>query len=145
MQTTTKQQNTSLSSAERSAAMMEQVNGEEQQLPVDYRIVLNIGGTRYETRASTLIRFPATRLSTLALLGKDDEAYDASRGEYFFDRHSGVFECILNYYRSDELHLSNGLCGNITKAVSILTLTYCFTNVLLFICFLSTILFIYLF
>ena len=93
----------------------------ETALPLNSRIVLNIGGTRYETLASTLMRIPSTRLAAIVLLGKDDEAYDATRGEYFFDRHPGVFECILNYYRCDELHLSNGLCGNVVKPVTIMS------------------------
>ena len=93
----------------------------ETALPLNSRIVLNIGGTRYETLAGTLMRIPSTRLAAIVLLGKDDEAYDATRGEYFFDRHPGVFECILNYYRCDELHLSNGLCGNVVKPVIIMS------------------------
>ena len=93
----------------------------ETALPLNSRVLLNIGGTRYETLAGTLMRIPSTRLAAIVVLGKDDEAYDPTRGEYFFDRHPGVFECILNYYRCGELHLSNGLCGNVVKSVTIMS------------------------
>jgi potassium voltage-gated channel Shaw-related subfamily C protein 1 len=60
------------------------------------RIILNVGGIRYETYKATLKKIPATRLSRLTEALAN---YDPILNEYFFDRHPGVFAQILNYYR----------------------------------------------
>ena len=72
------------------------------------RIVLNVGGIRFETYKTTLKKIPATRLSRLteALVN-----YDPLLNEYFFDRHPGVFAQILNYYRTGKLHYPSHVCG----------------------------------
>ncbi|KAE8749734.1 hypothetical protein FOCC_FOCC003474 [Frankliniella occidentalis] len=61
------------------------------------RIILNVGGIRYETYRTTLKKIPATRLSRLTEALAN---YDPILNEYFFDRHPGVFAQVLNYYRS---------------------------------------------
>ena len=70
-------------------------------MDVESRIILNVGGTRFETYKNILKKIPATRLSRLteALVN-----YDPVTNEYFFDRHPGVFSQILNYYRTGKLH-----------------------------------------
>lgn len=61
-----------------------------------------------ETTKTTLKKIPATRLSRLTeALGN----YDPLLGEYFFDRHPGVFGQILNYYRTGKLHYPTDVCG----------------------------------
>lgn len=72
------------------------------------KVVLNVGGTRFETYKNILKKIPATRLSRLteALVN-----YDPICNEYFFDRHPGVFSQILNYYRTGKLHYPNNVCG----------------------------------
>lgn len=60
------------------------------------RIILNVGGIRYETYKATLKKIPATRLSRLTEALAN---YDPILNEYFFDRHPGVFAQVLNYYR----------------------------------------------
>ena len=60
------------------------------------RIILNVGGIRFETYKATLKKIPATRLSRLTEALAN---YDPVLNEYFFDRHSGVFAQVLNYYR----------------------------------------------
>ena len=62
----------------------------------DNRIILNVGGIRYETYKATLKKIPATRLSRLTEALAN---YDPILNEYFFDRHPGVFAQVLNYYR----------------------------------------------
>ena len=72
------------------------------------RIVINVGGVAYETYISTLQNIPDTRLAWLT------EGLDAdpnNRKEIFFDRHSGVFVHILNYYRTGKLHTPTDICG----------------------------------
>lgn len=68
------------------------------------RIILNVGGIRYETYKATLKKIPATRLSRLTEALAN---YDPILNEYFFDRHPGVFAQILNYYRWDKVEFSN--------------------------------------
>ena len=76
------------------------------------RLTFNVGGTRFETYNTTLLRFPGTRLARLAKSGEADEAYDAAAGEFFFDRSPAVFALVLEYYRTGELHVDGDSCGN---------------------------------
>ena len=82
------------------------------------RIRLNVGGRLFDTCLATLGRIPDTRLSRLSLLGRFDASFDPARVEFFFDRNSSVFEDVLNYCRTGELHLNSSICGNIIKSVS---------------------------
>nr|CAD7202110.1 unnamed protein product [Timema douglasi] len=72
------------------------------------RIILNVGGIRYETYKATLKKIPATRLSRLTEALAN---YDPILNEYFFDRHPGVFTQVLNYYRTGKLHYPTNVCG----------------------------------
>ncbi|XP_042880554.1 potassium voltage-gated channel protein Shaw-like [Penaeus japonicus] len=72
------------------------------------RIILNVGGIRFETYKATLKKIPATRLSRLTEALAN---YDPILNEYFFDRHPGVFAQILNYYRTGKLHYPTNVCG----------------------------------
>ncbi|CAF1070913.1 unnamed protein product [Rotaria sp. Silwood1] len=74
----------------------------------DSRIIINVGGTRFETQRTTLKKLPATRLSKLT---PQLSYYDPVLNEYFFDRHPGVFSQILNYYRTGRLHYPTNVCG----------------------------------
>jgi potassium voltage-gated channel Shaw-related subfamily C protein 1 len=78
------------------------------EIEIENRVVLNVGGTRFETYKQILKKIPATRLSRLteALIN-----YDPITNEYFFDRHPGVFSTILNYYRTGKLHYPINVCG----------------------------------
>ena len=62
-------------------------------------ITINVSGLRFQTRKSTLNRFPST------LLGSSDREkyYNRETKEYFFDRHRESFETILYFYQSDGL------------------------------------------
>lgn len=75
------------------------------------RVVINVGGVRFETFASTLLTFPGTKLSTLAELSPSETGnYDPQRNEFFFDRNPEVFGYILEYYRTKHLHCSGNMC-----------------------------------
>ena len=37
--------------------------------------------------------------------------YDQATKEFFFDRHPGMFNMILNYYRTGKLHAPTDVCG----------------------------------
>ena len=75
------------------------------------RISINVGGIRHETYRSTLKNIPDTRLSWLADASAGSVDYDVDLGEYFFDRHPGVFSNVLNYYRTGKLHCPLDVCG----------------------------------
>ena len=77
---------------------------------MENRILINVGGTRYETYKSVLKKIPATRLSRLT---ESLSNYDPITQEYFFDRHPGVFLQILNYYYTGRLHYPTNVCGTL--------------------------------
>jgi len=67
----------------------------------DWRVILNVGGRRFETYARTFAKYPTTLLATifleernLPLLTPDE------KGEYFFDRNGDAFAAILDFYRT---------------------------------------------
>ncbi|KAK1789688.1 hypothetical protein P4O66_015594, partial [Electrophorus voltai] len=76
------------------------------------RIVINVGGIKHQTYRGTLRTLPGTRLAWLAEPDAPNNFdYDAKIGEFFFDRHPGVFAHILNYYRTGKLHCPADVCG----------------------------------
>ncbi|XP_043082253.1 potassium voltage-gated channel subfamily C member 1 [Puntigrus tetrazona] len=68
------------------------------------KIVINVGGVKHETHASTLMTLPGSRLAKLV----DTEKHSS---ELFFDRNPEVFAHVLQYYRSGKLHCPTNLCG----------------------------------
>jgi hypothetical protein len=71
----------------------QQVTGNE---PFD-KVVINVSGLRFETRASTLQRYPHTLLGDKQ---RRAEFFDYMNNEYFFERHRSSFEAVLYYYQS---------------------------------------------
>jgi uncharacterized membrane protein len=61
------------------------------------KVIINVSGLRFETRASTLQRYPHTLLGD-----KQRRAYffDYMNNEYFFERHRSSFEAVLYFYQS---------------------------------------------
>ncbi|XP_061182464.1 potassium voltage-gated channel subfamily C member 2-like [Saccostrea echinata] len=72
------------------------------------RIILNVGGVRHETHVSTLRTVANTRLARLA---ERHLMLDHKREEYFFDRHPSVFNSVIDFYRTGELHVPLEVCG----------------------------------
>jgi hypothetical protein len=61
-------------------------------------VLINVCGHRYETRLSTLARYPKS------LLGNERKRmrhWNGESNEYFFDRHRACFEAILYFYQSN--------------------------------------------
>lgn len=61
------------------------------------KVIINVSGLRFETRASTLQRYPHT------LLGDKQRRahfFDYMNNEYFFERHRSSFEAVLYFYQS---------------------------------------------
>ncbi|XP_070178644.1 potassium voltage-gated channel protein Shaw-like [Littorina saxatilis] len=78
----------------------------------DRVVRLNVGGTVFKTRESTLNnRLGKKRGVKLADQDFLTNCYDPNRDEYFLDRDPEVFRCVLNFLRSGRLHLSASLCG----------------------------------
>lgn len=76
------------------------------------RIVINVGGKRHETYASTLQTIPDTRLAWIA----ESFLANNNRQEIFFDRNPELFGIILNYYRTGQLHAPRDFCGPLFEA-----------------------------
>ena len=71
------------------------------------KVIINVSGRRFQTRRSTLRKYPDT------LLGSDHvltSFYDHKRKEYFLDRDPDVFRHILSYYQAGKLHISHTDC-----------------------------------
>ena len=69
---------------------------------------LNVGGKLFVTSRSNLERIPDTRLSQLS---EDDVNYNRDERYWFYDRNPELFNCILDFYRTDELHFPHNFCG----------------------------------
>ncbi|XP_063797551.1 potassium voltage-gated channel subfamily C member 1-like [Pseudophryne corroboree] len=78
------------------------------------RVVINVGGVRFETYASTLQSLPGTKLANLSetVLSSADDC-NPQRYELFFDRNPKVFAYILDYYRTKHLHCSDNMCKSV--------------------------------
>lgn len=77
----------------------------------DNKVTINVGGVKFETYKTTLKNIPDTRLSWLTDTNGHSQDYDPVTEEYFFDRHPGLFQMILNYYRTGKLHAPMEVCG----------------------------------
>ncbi|XP_064643049.1 potassium voltage-gated channel subfamily C member 1-like isoform X2 [Lineus longissimus] len=84
--------------------------------PDGAKIYLNVGGVRHETYLATLKNVEGTRLAKLAEFHEKALNNGVAReGEYFFDRHPGVFQTILDFYRTNELHCPLDVCGGVVR------------------------------
>ncbi|KAL3884605.1 hypothetical protein ACJMK2_024732 [Sinanodonta woodiana] len=71
-------------------------------------VVLNVGGTRFETYWSTLHAQPNSKLADGTFLNSH---FRKDQGDYFFDKDPDIFRVVLNYLRTGELHLPSYICG----------------------------------
>ena len=76
------------------------------------RIQINVGGEHYSPYVSTLQNLPDSPLARIIKEDVNSELdYDPVTGEYFFDRHPGIFLQILNYFQTGKLHCPRDVCG----------------------------------
>ncbi|CAG8610918.1 10487_t:CDS:2 [Acaulospora colombiana] len=73
----------------------------------DERIILNIGGVKYETYRSTLTAYPETLLGTMFHERNNLLLRPMNNNEFFFDRDPQVFRYIIQYYRTGKLVFPN--------------------------------------
>ena len=69
---------------------------------------INVGGTMFTTTYNKLKNVPDTRLASINASSKE---YIQEKDFYFFDRNPEIFSCVLDYYRTGELHLPKQTCG----------------------------------
>lgn len=74
-----------------------------QEFDLHERVVLNVGGTLFETYVSTLQAFPDSLLGTMFSPRNRHLRRPDKHGHYFFDRDPAAFAVVLNYYRSGKL------------------------------------------
>eukprot|EP01117_Protostelium_nocturnum_P016738 TRINITY_DN6691_c0_g1_i1.p1 TRINITY_DN6691_c0_g1~~TRINITY_DN6691_c0_g1_i1.p1 ORF type:complete len:344 (-),score=119.09 TRINITY_DN6691_c0_g1_i1:412-1443(-) len=77
---------------------------------ISERVVLNIGGVRFETCTSTLLRYPESLLGVMFHERNTSMRKADAKGEYFFDRSPLAFEAILNFYRMGRLFPPSNVC-----------------------------------
>ncbi|CAB4401355.1 POZ domain-containing protein [Rhizophagus irregularis] len=81
----------------------------------DERIILNVGGIKYETNRSTLTKYPETYLGTI--FGENFKRQKKDN-EYFFDRNGYAFRYILEYHRTGQILWApsndSGLCNGVS-------------------------------
>lgn len=75
------------------------------------RITLNVSGTRFVTTRRTLLKFPNTRLGTLAKI--QEQQHTATKKEFLFDADEDVFREVLRYHRTGEMHVPQNMCQKI--------------------------------
>ena len=80
------------------------------------KVIINIGGLKHEVMWKMLEKRPLTRLGMLAkarshedILGLVD-AYSLRDNEFYFDRDPANFNCVLNFYRTEKLHMTDEMC-----------------------------------
>jgi len=67
------------------------------------RVVLNVGGSRFEVAVQTLQKYPNTLLGEMFLPENAQLRRPDAKGEYFFDRSGRLFEVVLDWYRTGQL------------------------------------------
>ena len=83
------------------------------------RVVLNVGGTRFETFKTTLLKFPDSLLGTMLSARNSSLLKLDEHKELFFDRDPQAFACILNFYRTGKLRLFSGVTADVLEEEAI--------------------------
>ncbi|CAI2164388.1 12070_t:CDS:2 [Funneliformis geosporum] len=86
-------------------AKYESVNGPISELDqfIDERIILNVGGIKYETYRSTLTAYPKTLLGTMFHPRNRAMLHPTNGNEYFIDRNGYIFHYVMEYYRTGNI------------------------------------------
>ena len=80
------------------------------------KVALNVGGHRHEIMWAQLEKKPLTRLGRLARAKTHQEildfadGYSLARNEIYFDRDPATFNGVLNFYRTNRLHVLDEIC-----------------------------------
>lgn len=79
------------------------------------RVVLSVGGRRFETYSSTLSAYPDTLLGAMFSTRNRHLRRPDAAGEYFFDRDPRLFEHILNFYRVGKIFMPSDISSESLK------------------------------
>ncbi|CAH1763422.1 3672_t:CDS:2 [Entrophospora sp. SA101] len=71
--------------------------------PSSERIILNVGGIKYETYRSTLTNYPDTLLGTMFQGRNQTLLHPINGNEYFIDRNGRAFHYVLEFYRTGDV------------------------------------------
>jgi len=71
----------------------------------DRIITLNVGGKRYQTYISTLSQYPETLLGTMFANRNSSMLKETKKREFFFDRDGDLFQVVINFYRTGNVHI----------------------------------------
>ena len=80
------------------------------------KVIINVGGLRHEVMWKMLETKPLTRLGRLARAKSHEDilnlvdAYSLVSNEIYFDRDPATFNCVLNFYRTNRLHMIDEVC-----------------------------------
>ncbi|RIB05215.1 hypothetical protein C2G38_617895 [Gigaspora rosea] len=80
----------------------------DDQIPND-KIILNVGGIKYETYRTTLTAYPDTLLGTMFHPRNKEMLHPTNGNEYFIDRNGYAFYYIMEYYRTGSIVWSPAL------------------------------------
>lgn len=70
-------------------------------------ISINISGRRFDISQDTFLKLSQ---AMPAKLQSCPCSFTNGRKEYFFEHHAGIFECILHYYQTGDLHMPQCIC-----------------------------------
>jgi hypothetical protein len=80
------------------------------------RVILNIGGKRFDVRWKNFEKLPNSRLGRIRFAKSIEEIEDLcdevniDQNELYFDRPSNCFNPIIDYYRTGKLHITDSAC-----------------------------------
>ncbi|CAG8612715.1 4320_t:CDS:2 [Cetraspora pellucida] len=81
------------------------------------KIILNVGGIKYETYRSTLTAYPTTLLGSVFLYSDYENSFwDPDLDEFFIDRDGHLFHYIMQFYRT-------GKVPTIDQAIGLIPIT----------------------
>ncbi|CAG8659277.1 15025_t:CDS:2, partial [Funneliformis caledonium] len=91
------------------------------------RIILNVGGIKYETKKSTIAKYPNTRLGEI--FNGNHKSCLTNKNEYFIDRNGYAFRYVLEYYRTGQIlwttsNEPGGCCNGVSRKEMILEFEY---------------------
>jgi hypothetical protein len=69
-------------------------------------VKINVGGKIFVTTRRTINRYPDTRLGNIT---KNENQ------EIYFDKNPKIFQSVLDYYRSGNLHINTNYCADYVK------------------------------